>query len=95
MTRYLVPFKKMCILATFLVPFVLIPSKFIFPFIVPKIIIFRAIVLLMAGGYVLLLASNWREYRVRFTLMNGAVGLFFLGFAISTFAGVDWYKSFW
>ncbi|MBI5222045.1 MAG: O-antigen ligase family protein [Candidatus Magasanikbacteria bacterium] len=86
---------KVIIGATFFVPLILLPENYIFPFIVPKIVWFRSLAMLMLGGYILLLASNWQEYRVRFTPINVAVGLFFVSFAISTFVGVDWYKSLW
>ena len=88
-------FIKTCIAATFFVPLVLVPSSFIFPFIVPKIILFRSLALLMLGGYLLLLLHDFGEYKPKKTWTNYAVGLFFLSFAISTFVGVDWYHSFW
>lgn len=80
---------------TFFVPLVVIPSSYIFPFIVPKILLFRSLTILMVGVYILALAVNWQEYRPKFTAINLGVGLFYLSFAISTFVGVDWYKSFW
>lgn len=93
--RYFEAFIKICVFATFLVPFLVIPSKFIFPFIVPKIVVFRALAVLIAGSYALLLAVNWPRYKMRVTILNVSVGLFFLSFAVSTFVGVDWYKSLW
>lgn len=95
MNKKLEYFLKFLIGATFFVPLVVIPSQYIFPFIVPKIIFFRSLVLLMLGGYLVLLASDWQKYKVKFTLTNAAVGLFFISFSVSTFVGVDWYKSFW
>ena len=83
------------LLASFFVPLVLFPTSFIFPFIVPKIVIFRSLVAILLGAYVLLLIVAWQNYRPRFTLLSAAVGLFFLSFIASTFAGVDWYHSFW
>lgn len=76
-------------------PLVVLPSSFIFPFIVPKILLFRTLVLLMLGAYGLLLSINWQKYRPRLTAINIAVFFFWLSFAISTFVGVDWYRSFW
>jgi hypothetical protein len=49
----------------------------------------------MLGLYVVLLISDWNRYKIKFSPLNIAVGLFFLSFAISTFVGVDWYRSFW
>jgi len=86
---------KILITTTFFVPLVVVPSSYIFPFIVPKILWFRSLVLLMSGGFILLLASNWQQYKVRLTGTTIAVALFFLSFSISTFVGVDWYRSFW
>ena len=86
---------KILVVGTFFVPLVVLPSSFIFPFIVPKIIIFRTLVLLMAGIYIMLLASNWSEYKIRFSPVNLFIGLFFVSFLISTFVGEDWYRSFW
>lgn len=88
-------FIKFLIGMTFIVPWIVIPSSYIFPFIVPKILLFRSLVLLMLGSYILLLASNWLKYKIKLTPINIGVSLFFISFAISTFVGVDWYKSFW
>ncbi len=86
---------KLLIYATFFVPLVLVPSSFIFPFIVPKILILRSLILAMLGGYVILLLINWEEYRPRFTALTIALLVFLFSFAISTFVGVDAYHSFW
>lgn len=83
------------IVLTFLIPLVVVPSAFIFPFIVPKIILFRTIALLMLGTYILLFKMDKETYKMRATPLTIAVLLYFLSFAISTFVGVDWYKSFW
>ncbi len=86
---------KACIYLSFFVPLVMLPSSFIFPFIVPKVLILRSLIELMLGGYGLLLIINWQEYRPRFTPLNIALGVFLLSFFASTFAGVDSYHSFW
>lgn len=95
MQRKIEYFIKILIGVTFFVPLIVIPSSYIFPFIVPKIIWFRSIVLLMFGCYFMLLVSDWNRYRIKLSPTNILVGLFFLSFAISTFVGVDWYRSFW
>ncbi|MFH1286461.1 MAG: O-antigen ligase family protein [Candidatus Magasanikbacteria bacterium] len=77
------------------IPLVVISDHFIFPFIVPKIILFRSLILLMTIGFIALLASNWKYYRCRLTPITLAVGLYLLSFGLSTFIGVDWYHSFW
>ncbi|MFH1947493.1 MAG: O-antigen ligase family protein [Candidatus Magasanikbacteria bacterium] len=86
---------KILIGATFFVPLIIIPGSYIFPFIVPKIIWFRTLVMLMLGVYLLLLSSNWQKYCPKLNFLNIVVLLFYLSFAISTFTGVDWYRSFW
>jgi O-antigen ligase len=83
------------IYATFFVPLLVFPTSFIFPFVVPKILVFRSLVELMLGGYVLLLFINWQEFKPKFSWLHMAVLGFFISFSISTFAGVDWYHSFW
>jgi len=86
---------KIVIGSTFFVPLLVLPNSYIFPFIVPKIIYFRSLVLVMLGLYLILLFSNFKKYRPKFSWVNIAVLGFYLSFAISTFVGVDWYKSFW
>lgn len=80
--------------AAFIVPLIIF-NNYIFPFIVPKIVVFRSLVLIIAGCYAVLLISNFKKYRPRFSFLTSSILLFWLSFAISTFAGVDWYRSFW
>lgn len=49
----------------------------------------------MLGGFILLLVSNWKEYKLRATPINIVVALFLLSYGISTFVGIDWYHSLW
>lgn len=87
---------KVLIGATFLVPLVMVPSSFIFPFIVPKILLFRSLVMALLALFVVLFAVNWRSYVHTWKQpVSIAVGLFFLSLLLSTFIGVDWYRSFW
>ena len=86
---------KFFIYGTFFVPLVVVPSSFIFPFIVPKILLLRALITLMAGGYAALLLINWEEYRPRITPISLALLAFLLSFIFSTLVGVDSYHSFW
>ncbi|HRH23293.1 MAG TPA: O-antigen ligase family protein [Candidatus Magasanikbacteria bacterium] len=78
----------------FITPLIIF-NNYIFPFIVPKIVVFRSLVLIIAGCYGVLLVSNFKKYRPRFSFLTISILLFWLSFAISTFAGVDWYHSFW
>lgn len=94
-SRTLDRFAYWLIAATLFVPLVVTPTSFIFPFIVPKALVFRSLILCMTGAYVLLLAADWKRYRLHSTPITIAVLLFFLSFAVSTFVGVDWYRSFW
>lgn len=77
------------------IPLLVFPSSYIFPFIVPKIVYFRSLSLVALGCYILLLIIDWKKYRVKFTPINTSIVLFLLSFFISTFVGVDWYRSFW
>ena len=95
MKQNLVKVLKLLIYTTFFVPLLVLPMSFIFPFIVPKILMFRSLVALMAGCYVLLLLINWQEFKPRFSLLNLALAAFLASFAASTFIGVDPYHSFW
>lgn len=95
MKQNLVKAIKFLIYATFFVPLLVVPASFIFPFIVPKILLFRSLVTLMIGCYILLLLINWHEFKPRFSWISLALAAFFASFTISTFAGVDAYHSFW
>lgn len=86
---------KILIYFTFLCPLVVIPSSYIFPFIVPKILFFRSLVEIMFFLYLGLLFINWEQYKPKFNYINVGLSLFLLSFAISTFSGVDIYHSFW
>jgi O-antigen ligase len=81
--------------ATFFVPLILAPNSFIFPFIVPKVLLFRSLVIAMLCGYALLLIINYEEYRPRFSAVSLALTAFLASFTLSTFFGMDAYHSFW
>lgn len=86
---------KMMLYGAFFVPLVVVPSSFIFPFIVPKILLFRSLTVVAFAAYILLLAINWREYKLKLTPLNWALLIFLVSFSISTFTGADPYHSFW
>lgn len=87
---------KIFIYATFFVPLIVIPSSFIFPFIVPKVVILRSIIEAMLGAYILLLIINWKEYKPQVTPLTLAVFVFYIvSFGLSTVFGTDPYHSFW
>ena len=86
---------KWFIYATFFVPLLVVPTSFIFPFIVPKILLFRSLTEIIIALYVLLLLVNWQEYRPKFSFLTLAVLAFLLSFTVSTFFGTDSYHSFW
>ena len=88
-------FAKICVYASFFVPLIVLPSSFIFPFIVPKIIVLRSLITFTIGAYALLLVSNWEKYRPRGTWLNIALLVFLISFFLSTIFGVDAYHSFW
>lgn len=88
-------FIKFFIYAAFFAPLLVVPTSFIFPFIVPKILLFRSLVAFILGGYILLLFLNKEEYKIQFTPVNLVLSVFIVSFALSTFIGVDPYHSFW
>lgn len=95
MKQNIVKVIKFLIYCTFFVPLLVLPTSFIFPFIVPKILVFRSLTALMLGGYILLLLINWQEFKPKFSALNVALAAFLASFAVSTFVGVDPYHSFW
>jgi len=52
-------------------------------------------IMVLLGCYLVVLITDFRKYRPRFSLLTVSILLFWLSFAISTFVGVDWYRSFW
>lgn len=86
---------KWLIYATFFVPLVTGAGGYIFPFVFPKMIVFRSLVDVIAVGYVLLLFRDWNTYRPRFTGVTGMVFLFLFSWVLSTYLGVDAYRSVW
>ncbi|MFH1789674.1 MAG: O-antigen ligase family protein [bacterium] len=86
---------KLLCYATFFVPLLVVSKSFIFPFIVPKIIVFRSLTVFMIGGYILLLIISWRTYRPKLSILNTVMALYLISFTISTIVGVDPYHSFW
>ncbi len=95
MEKKLMHILKFLLIATLFVPLLVFPSSYIFPFIVPKIIWFRSLVVLALAFYFGLLAINFEEYRPKINSLNIVILLFILSFTISTFTGVDPYHSFW
>lgn len=87
-------FIKLLISGLFIMPLILV-NDFIFPFIVPKILFLRSIILLMLAAYIILLLSDFQRFRPKMSGLTIGILLFLLSFAISTFVGVDWYRSFW
>lgn len=99
-TSQLQKFANGLIYASFFMPLVIATGTFllpgfIFPFIVPKIVFFRSIVLLLTGVFLILYFTNKKQVDVKFKSIHLVVLGFFLAFALSTFFGVDWYRSFW
>lgn len=95
MQKHLESAVRWLIIAAFVSPLLVFPEHFIFPFVVPKVWFFRSIAIFLFAAYVLLLYTRKPEYRFRAHMLHYAVGGYFLSFLISTFTGVDWYRSFW
>jgi O-antigen ligase len=81
--------------AVLLIPLVTIPSQVVYPFVVPKVVLFRSLVEVMLGAWLLLVIAQPDRYRLRPTPVNLSVALLLTSAAISTLAGVDAYRSLW
>ena len=86
---------KALIVATFFVPLLVFPQSFVFPFIVPKVVVFRSLVLLMLGTYGILYFLNKEEFRPKFSWLHIGILVYIGLLLVSTFTGVDWAYSFW
>jgi len=94
MKKNLNTLNKILIYATFFVPLLVIPSSFIFPFIVLKVFVFRTLIVLLGVSFLLLLATgNIRHQKM--DIISWAVLLFFVSLTISTIIGSGFYRSFW
>lgn len=72
----------------------IVSGKFYFPFIFPKIWIFQMIVEVMVFFYAILILMDW-EFRPRWNLVTQALVILTLVLVITSFFGVDIYRSFW
>ncbi|MFA6427551.1 MAG: O-antigen ligase family protein [Candidatus Magasanikbacteria bacterium] len=94
--KYIKMFILLLLIVSFFVPLIVVPSHFIFPFIVPKIVVLRSIILLMFGAYIILALSNWAKYKPQIaSVISVSVMIFLASKIFSTFIGVDWYRSLW
>ncbi len=84
-----------------LTPLIAFPRHFIFPFVVPKVVFFRSLVILLMAltaviyWYSRKVAIEFGKKRVFWTPLAVGLILFFASLIVSTFVGVDWYLSFW
>ncbi|MBT4153708.1 MAG: hypothetical protein HOE53_03595 [Candidatus Magasanikbacteria bacterium] len=79
---------------TLFVPLLVMPSTFIFPFIVPKALVFRSLLVIATCGYLLLFYYG-KTKRIALDAVSIAVLVFFSSLTISTFVGEGWHRSFW
>ena len=79
---------------TLFIPLLAFPSKFVFPFIVPKIVVFRILVEAMVGVW-LLIVIHPRNRPTLWTPISLALFLYLVSLSVSTVLGVDPYNSFW
>ncbi len=79
---------------SFLVPLIVFPNHFIFPFIVPKILTLRIISILMFVGYVVAYLGTGHR-RKKMSPLDMAVLFFAASFLLSTITSFDWYRSLW
>ncbi len=83
------------LIALFVTPLLVFSDLFIFPFVVSKVFVLRSLIIALAAVYLILVLNNWQQYKVSPHPLHYAVILFLLSYSISTFVGVDWYRSFW
>ena len=76
-------------------PLLTIPSHFVYPSLVPKVIIFRIIIEIMIVFWVWLLLREPNRLIKLATPIAYSVLFYLASSAISTVAGVDWHRSFW
>ncbi|MBI3268034.1 MAG: O-antigen ligase family protein [Planctomycetes bacterium] len=88
MTRWLLS-------AALLVPLVHFPLQFLFPFVVPRVLFFRALVLLAAAAGLPALLRTPGRGRTRPSPIAWALLAFLGSQALSTLSGVDVARSFW
>jgi len=90
---------KYLIYFSFLTPLLVLPSLFIFPYVVPKVIFFRSAILLASGVtlvlYLYSLKSKKDSKNKLFTPISVSLALFLLSLIVSTFLSFDWYRSLW
>jgi len=72
----------------------IVSGQFFFPFVAPKTTIFRIIVELIFLPYIFLAISN-KKYRPRLNSLMIGVSVFLVVFAITSFTGVNFQRSFW
>jgi O-antigen ligase len=75
-----------------------LPKTFVFPYIVPKAIYFRSVSQILLLLLFVFLFFIYKEKIKTFKFWSPitiAIVLFFVSACLSTFLGVDWYRSFW
>jgi len=69
-------------------------SKFFFPFIVPKNLLFRLIIEVIFVLY-LFLAFKYPQYRPKVNFLNGVIILYFLVLVLTSLTGLSFLRSLW
>ncbi len=82
------------VLVALLTPLIVIPSKFIFPFIFPKVIFLRVVTIIAAACLIIVALYN-KQIRYKLSLIHYAVILYIISLGLSSFFGVDPHRSFW
>ncbi len=93
LNRYLFWFIKIGILIIMFVPFI-VGSKFFFPFIVLKNVVFRVVVELIFLAYVILILRE-PKYRLRLNWLTLSVFIFFIILILTSFTGIGLDRSLW
>ncbi|MFH0819660.1 MAG: O-antigen ligase family protein [bacterium] len=72
----------------------IVSGRFVFPFIFPKVVVFRTIIEVIFFFYLLLALQN-PAYRPKLSLVGKLLILYFVILIIASLFGVNFYRSFW
>ncbi|MBI5728353.1 MAG: O-antigen ligase family protein [Candidatus Magasanikbacteria bacterium] len=98
-TRTLRRVGEYLILASLVTPLLFLPGYFVFPYVVPKAVVFRGLIILLTAIAIAIMVAERQkpgaETGGKITPLAAAVGVFSLSLLFSAAFGVDWYRSLW
>ena len=89
-------FKKIVLVGIFIVPFVSLIniSSFVFPFVTSKAFLFRILIEILAGAWVMLIIFD-KKYRTRWNWLPISICAFLGVITVADIFGINPYTSFW